>query len=277
MNDQEQTEIFFHVGTGKTGSTFLQRRIFPKLKNIHYIPTSRYNRIFKLLANSTKRRILISREFDQQLESEVLKFSKIHPNTTAIIVFRRHDDYIASQYRRFVKNGFKDTFEYFFNLENDTGYFKKSDLNYRRQIEILINAFDKKPQVLLYDQLRKEPKVFIDYLLQLLDAKVDHSGIDYSVKHRSYSQKQLLFFRSVARKINLRKRRIFNNSILHFLWRIGLGSIRYTLLFVGRYFPNKKIEDLSLIKKSDLESIRSYYDSDWDYVLNYSSSRQPTA
>ena len=34
---EEAHEIFFHVGTGKTGSTFLQSRIFPKLKGIHYI------------------------------------------------------------------------------------------------------------------------------------------------------------------------------------------------------------------------------------------------
>ena len=275
MNDSEQPEIFFHVGTGKTGSTFLQQRVFPKLKDIYYIPTNRYKRIFKLLAGSTKRRILISREFDQQLESEVLKFSKFHPNTTAIIVFRRHDEYIASQYRRFVKNGFKDEFEQFFDLENDTGYFKKSDLNYTRQINILINAFNKKPIVLLYDQLRKDPRKFIDYLVQLLGAKVEHTTIDYSVKHRSYSQKQLLFFRSVARRINLRKRRIFKHSILHLLWRIGLGFIRYTLLFIGHFAPQNQKQ--SLIKKSELEAIRSFYNSDWDYVLNYSSPTPPAA
>ena len=34
--------IFFHVGISKTGSTFLQQRVFPYVKNIQYIPTHKY-------------------------------------------------------------------------------------------------------------------------------------------------------------------------------------------------------------------------------------------
>ena len=37
--------IYFHVGISKTGSTFLQQRVFPFLKNIHYIPTRKYFKI----------------------------------------------------------------------------------------------------------------------------------------------------------------------------------------------------------------------------------------
>ena len=122
--------IYFHVGTGKTGSTFLQTRIFPLLKEIYYIPTNRYHKIFQEIEKSSSTKILISREFDQQLEREVKRFSKKYPNTTPIIVFRRHDSYIASQYRRFVKNGFTGNFQTFFDLQNNEGYFKKCDLNY---------------------------------------------------------------------------------------------------------------------------------------------------
>ena len=102
----DQYEIYFHVGTGKTGSTFLQARIFPLLKGIHYIPTNRYHKIFLEIEKYSSTKILISREFDQQLEREVKRFSEKHTNTNPIIIFRRHDSYIASQYRRFVKNGF---------------------------------------------------------------------------------------------------------------------------------------------------------------------------
>ena len=59
---EEAHEIFFHVGTGKTGSTFLQSRIFPKLKGIHYIPTNRYHKIFEEISQSTSKKLLISRE-----------------------------------------------------------------------------------------------------------------------------------------------------------------------------------------------------------------------
>ena len=78
---EEAHEIFFHVGTGKTGSTFLQSRIFPKLKGIHYIPTNRYHKIFEEISQSTSKKLLISREFDRQMEREILHFSKKHPNS----------------------------------------------------------------------------------------------------------------------------------------------------------------------------------------------------
>jgi len=44
----ESTEkiIYFHVGISKTGSTFLQNRVFPKLSKITYIPTNKYHRVF---------------------------------------------------------------------------------------------------------------------------------------------------------------------------------------------------------------------------------------
>ena len=76
---EEAHEIFFHVGTGKTGSTFLQSRIFPKLKGIHYIPTNRYHKIFEEISQSTSKKLLISREFDRQMEREILHFSKSTP------------------------------------------------------------------------------------------------------------------------------------------------------------------------------------------------------
>ena len=103
MNHASEKQIFFHVGTGKTGTTFLQYRVFPKLRNIYYIQRTRYKNVKNIIAESDAQKILISREFDQQLEKEIRWFTHTYPDTTPIIVFRRHDSYIASQYRRFVK------------------------------------------------------------------------------------------------------------------------------------------------------------------------------
>ena len=99
--------IYFHVGISKTGSTFLQKRVFPFLKNIHYIPTRKYFKINEEISSIKQESVLVSREFDRQFEREIELFAKNHQNVVPIIVFRRHDQYLASQYRRFVKNGFK--------------------------------------------------------------------------------------------------------------------------------------------------------------------------
>ena len=63
--------IFFHVGISKTGSTFLQQRVFPHLKNIQYIPTHKYHQINDEIKKVKNGPILVSREFDRQFEREV--------------------------------------------------------------------------------------------------------------------------------------------------------------------------------------------------------------
>ena len=157
MSEPSEKKIYFHVGTGKTGTTFLQYRIFPELKGIHYIQRTRYRKAKKIINRTHYAKYLISREFDQQLEEQVKLFAADFPDTIPIIVFRRHDDYIASQYRRFVKNGFTGGFTDFFDVENDKGYFRKTDLDYSRQIKILEENFNSKPVVLFYDELRNNP------------------------------------------------------------------------------------------------------------------------
>ena len=122
--------IYFHVGISKTGSTFLQKRVFPRLSKITYIPTNKYHRVFEEIKNCSSTKVLISREFDRQFEREVTLFSIKHRDATPIIVFRKHEDYLVSQYKRFVKNGFKGEIEDFFDLKNDNGFFKVLHLSF---------------------------------------------------------------------------------------------------------------------------------------------------
>ena len=163
----ESTEkiIYFHVGISKTGSTFLQNRVFPKLSKITYIPTNKYHRVFDEIKNCDSNTILVSREFDRQFEREVTLFSSRFPKATPIIVLRKHEEYLASQYKRFVKNGFKGEVEDFFDLENDKGFFKILHLSFSYQIKVLKERFEKDPIVLFYDELRSKPKRFYKIFL----------------------------------------------------------------------------------------------------------------
>ena len=117
--------IFFHVGISKTGSTFLQNNVFPYIKKLHYLPTNRFKKIFSDLKNLQKERVLVSRELDRQFEAEIVRFSSQYKNVTPIIVLRKHDEYFASQYRRFIKNGFKGKEVDFLSLKVILGFLKK--------------------------------------------------------------------------------------------------------------------------------------------------------
>ena len=151
-NSTSKKQIFFHVGTGKTGTTFLQYRVFPYLQGIEYIQRTRYKKSKQIIQKSQNTKLLVSREFDRQLQNEIEWFAESYPNATPIIVFRRQDSYIASQYRRFVKNGFTGAFTTFFDLKNNQGFFEQKHACYMQQIALLEKTFNQKPIVLIYEK-----------------------------------------------------------------------------------------------------------------------------
>jgi len=122
-------KIYFHVGLAKTGSTFLQKNFFPYLKNIKYISTHSYRNCIDIINKTNYDSYLISREFDRPLEQEVKKISNVFPQTKIIIVFRKHEKWISSQFKRMSKNGWHWSFEKFYKNDN-SGYWKYEDMNY---------------------------------------------------------------------------------------------------------------------------------------------------
>ena len=261
--------IFFHVGTSKTGSTFLQNRIFPFLKGIAYIPTNKYHNIYTEIEKIKQKSILVSREFDRQFEEEIDRFSGNYTNVTPIIVFRRHDQYLASQYRRFIKNGFRGEITNFFDLENDQGYFKKIHFNYSHQINFLDNKFDGEPLVLIYDSLKEDPEKFALDLCQKLNANLNINAINFNKKHGSYSEKQLKVIKAIGSVFNLRKRRIFKNKLLHLFWRFYHAIFRYSILYGAALVPSFMLSKTPLIDPLYLERVRKYFDEDWANCKKY--------
>ena len=211
--------LYFHVGISKTGSTFLQHNVFPKLQGIHYFPTNQFKKYKSLVQNSSTNQILLSREFDRQMEREIKKWAKDFPNTKSILVLRRQDGWIASQYRRFVKNGFGLTFKEFIDIDSDNGYWERDNLNFYNYIEILEHYFDYKPLVLFYDELRKTPEVFIQKLANYTNSGFDINQIDLSRVHSSYNEKQLKVMLKAGKKLNISNAKPFQSSFLNIIRR----------------------------------------------------------
>lgn len=264
--------VYFHVGTAKTGSTFLQHRVFPNLKGLHYIPTARYKSAVELMHKSNYDRFLVSREFDRQMEHEVKAFAKKVKNVRPIIVFRRHDSYIASQYRRFIKNGYRGSFQSFFDLENDQGFFQKKHLTYTGQIKLLEETFEHKPLVLIYEHMREDAQAFVRNLANALNARVDFENINFSKKHSSYTEKQLKGVLAMGKYINLRKRRVFKNGFMHLLWRIGFSVVRYGTLYISKLLPGSFYSSKPLLNPKDLEAVKVYFTKDWEECLAYAKA-----
>lgn len=136
-------EIYFHIGLHKTGTTFLQRNVFPYIKDIDYY--CKDFRPFKLGQKITKK-TLVSDEnlsgvpYSDRNDSRLFNLNSIkkyYPDAK-IIVFTRKDGWIESLYSTYVKDGGTYTFDnwYFY-------IFNKVFLLQKGYIEEIERMFDK--------------------------------------------------------------------------------------------------------------------------------------
>ena len=265
-------DIYFHVGISKTGSTFLQNRVFPKLSKTDYIPTNKYHRVFEEIKNCDSNQILVSREFDRQFEREITLFSSRHRTATPIIVLRKHEEYLASQYKRFVKNGFKGEIEDFFDLDDDNGYFKALHLNFSYQIGVLKEKFEKEPIVLFYEDLKSSPEDFIRSFCSLTFSDIDLEKVNFNKKHISYNEKQLKAIKAVSKYFNLRKRVVFKSHILNLFWRLYQAFFRYGILYLSLVIPNCISSKKPLINPEYLKKVGNHFKDDWESCLKYKNT-----
>ena len=266
-------EIYFHVGLGKVASTYLQHRFFPKLQQIHYIPTRKYRQAPKIIGKEKYGRYFVSREFDQQLEREVAWFASFYPDVHPIIIFRRHDGWIASQYRRYVKNGGYLPFSGFFDLKGDNGLWKQADLTFYTHLEHLEHYFAHKPLVLFYDELRADPWRFFDKIADYSKTRYDERSVSLSKVHTSYNEKQLKVMRKYARTLFGEERERPDTSTLSgWLQRRGQMLKSYAVLYPAKLLPASLVSSEPLIDPAELERVREAFTPDWERVKAYAAA-----
>lgn len=268
-------EIYFHVGMGKVASTYLQYDVFPFYKGVHYIQRTQYKRAKQIIAQGKHEKYFLSREFDQQMEAEAKDFSAAYPWAKPIIIFRRHGSWIASQHRRFVKNGNPWEFQEFIDLENDTGRFKKQDLEFYRNIEILEKYFEHKPLVLFYEDLRKDTVAFAKRIADYMGATIDPEDIRLSKRHTSYNEKQLRAIYGVSKRINIRKHRDYKIGALNHLRRALVNPIKYGTLYLAPYLPEAWLRQEPLVRQEQIDEITERYAADWERLQAYAAANNP--
>ena len=274
-------EIYFHVGLAKTGSTFLQKNFFPYLKNIKYISTHDYINSIDIINKTNYKSYLISREFDKQFEREIKKFISYFPDTKIIVVFRRHDQWIASQYKRSVKNGWHWSFKNYYNI-NNKGIWKNSDLTYMNKLKIIKKYSKSKPLILKFEELKKDPFNYLNKISNYTDSKYLKTEISLKTVHKSYSEKQLIFLKKFCKifkktppiyydyqEITLDKTISNTNRIKHWLFYRPWWLLFHLVMYTSLLIPKSLIVKNSLINKNDLAEIKNKFKEDWKKVFEY--------
>lgn len=268
-------DIYFHVGLGKVASTFLQYRYFPKLKDICYIQRTHYKQSPLRIQKGDCEKYLVSREFDRQLHQEAAWFAGYFPNAKPIILLRQHDQWVASQYRRYVKNGGYLSLEGFLDLDNNQGRWDVKEAYFMPYIRSLDNYFAYQPLVLFYEDLKANPQNFFDTLAEYMAVNYDWESIDMSPFHASYSEKQLKFMRKFGSRWFKSDRTLPGNPILKWLKRRGELLMAYTILYSAWLAPDDWVKDEVLYPPDYLSRIREFYKEDWEACQNYAEAHNP--
>ena len=266
-----KSEIFFHVGVERTGTKYVQGKVFPYFKGIHFINKDRFSIYNKIIDKQKYSKYLVSMELNlsPQFEEEVKRFSESYPDTKVIMVLRKQHSWIASHYKRIVKNGQNLTFSQFLDMENDQSVYNRSDLLYYDKLMLLKKYFHQKPLVLLYDDLRNQPMSFIDKLANFLNVTYDKNEINLDRKHTSYSLKQLKAIQKTMKYVTIERKKISKSIIINYLYRLYIDAIRYSVLYITKILPDSWFDTKPLIDTLTIQKIKDYYKKDWERSVKY--------
>lgn len=268
-----QPEIYFHVGLERTATTFLQQQVFPRLDNITYIPKSKFWDFGDILRANGEGKYLVSHEFSRRFYKEVSRFANKYPHAKIILVLRRQDHWLVSQYKRSVKNGATGRFCDFFDVKYNQGHWKQDEMYYFPKIRYIERHFENKPLILFQEDLKEKPDYFLDMVLAFTGAQTTRP-ISFKPRHTSYSEKELkvrkwftenTLLRDIpTKRSKFRKLRIFYNK-----------TIRYALLYLAKLIPGSVMGNAPLVSETEKQKIVDLYSKDWERCIRYARENNP--
>ncbi|MDX1406591.1 MAG: hypothetical protein R3330_00615 [Saprospiraceae bacterium] len=270
---QGNNEIFYHCGMMRTGTTYLQRTVFPYFKGIRYVPKRQYFERDEIIRDSAASRFLISYELamDDQWEREINNVSEEWPDTTPIVVIRRHSDWLLSEYKRQLKNGYIRHFHQLWSEDDKAAQYQKEDLMYCRRVAFLREKFNNPPVILKYSDMQHDPLGFVHSLAGIVDATFDPADIDLRWRHTSYGDRELRALRHVMKFVNLNRERANQHPALFRLVRLLRDTVRYGILHTASLLPG----DTHLVPKQVLDHVDEVYRKDWETILIESEKSAP--
>lgn len=171
--------LYLHVGLHKTGTTYLQECVFPKMNSINLMMNGRLrDEIMKPLVNGN---FLISNEglcgvpwgvyndrfrcwnFDDRRAGyfdtfcmSMRKLQALFPNARLVLGIREHQRWVTSLYKQYLHEGGTKCFRDFFSAENGRGILRIVDVTFARRIELLCQLFKDMPIIYSLESIKTD-------------------------------------------------------------------------------------------------------------------------
>jgi hypothetical protein len=123
--------VIIHLGMHKTGTSFLQKEVFPKLEGVNYL--YKPYKIWDLILKENKINLISGEAFSHSMphnclnQANTLKLlKKLFPNAKIILGVRDEDTWLRSCYSEYIKTGGRKSFKKYKELKYDiSGYVNK--------------------------------------------------------------------------------------------------------------------------------------------------------
>lgn len=183
-------EVAVHIGLHKTGTTFLQDEVFPKIKNVAYAKYGGFKTNFLkdevvLLSNESYSGIPYYAEnesFLKQFRSNMVKLNDIFSQPYILIGFREPSTWFNSLYKQYLQEGGTlDFMDFFKNLKFVINY---NDYFYEDIYTILLDIFPKeKIFVYFHEELKSNPSKLVNEMISFISPEeIDTKTINFNVK-----------------------------------------------------------------------------------------------
>jgi len=210
-----ETKVFIHVGLHKTGTTFLQNEIFPKIPNINYqrhvdlttrVVSGKVNLFSDENLDGGSYRIFNTVQHRYNIMENL---HTLYPTAKIIICIRDRDKWLQSAYKQYVVAYYSYSFR---------DYCKRLDpkfTDFDEYIEKLRYWFDD-VYVCHYEDLVKNPKEFVNGICDFIG--VETPEYENKIIYKGITDGQVKFIRLFDK--------IFKSKLLHFMLSIGIRVVR---------------------------------------------------
>lgn len=211
--------IFVHIGYPKTGTSWLQQKVFPSIKETTFIPPGKVIDTFfrensfllepelirKQLVKESSKNILLSDHgfigtthnfglHGYLTQEHARRIYQVFPEANILIFIRKQTDIIASSYMQYVKEGGTNSINKYLFHKNFSGLnslimFSFEHFEYHNIIQFYKSLFgENNVFIYLYEELLDNPRLFISNFCKETNLSLEIDNLDFSKVNLGYRQ-----------------------------------------------------------------------------------------